>query len=179
MELIGYLGGILLALCALPEVYESYKRGYSKMNLLFLGLWSSGELLTLIYVYPTAKIPLIFNYSFNLLCLLVIIYYRTKPSTVKVTIEDDDDEYFIPKELEPVLIAHLEGMMEDESELMLELANNEKLSKLPVIKMKGFEYNGTLEFPDYGTWNFKGRAIFVEPGIKYTPEMLKKASIEE
>lgn len=96
MEFIGYVGGLCFAICAIPEVYASYKRGYSNMDPYFLGLWFTGEVLTLAYVWPTALWPLIMNYTVNLICLVYIIYlkyrsYRLKSKMWKWFEEEEED----------------------------------------------------------------------------------------
>lgn len=42
MDLIGYIGGILLAFCAAPEAYLAWKRGHSSLSWGFLSLWGVG-----------------------------------------------------------------------------------------------------------------------------------------
>lgn len=43
-------------------------------------MWLFGEILTLIYVYPKSNIlPLLANYTLNLLFLIVIVWYRAFP----------------------------------------------------------------------------------------------------
>ena len=87
IEAIGWVGAACFAVCALPQAIKSYKEKSSKgISLLFLFLWVVGEVLTLIYILKTSKQwPLIINYVFNLMCLVVIIYYYFKPG------EQDDD----------------------------------------------------------------------------------------
>lgn len=80
-ELIGYLGSIALACCGAPQAYKSYKdKNSDGISKGFLGLWTSGEVLTLIYIIPKADIPLLINYSLNLIFLSVIIYYKVRRS---------------------------------------------------------------------------------------------------
>jgi len=75
MELIGWLGALMLGICALPQAITSYRtKDSSGISLSFLLLWLGGEVLTLIYIVSTTmQLPLIFNYLFNILCLAVII----------------------------------------------------------------------------------------------------------
>lgn len=42
-------------------------------------MWGFGEVLTLAYVFPKMELPLIFNYSANIVFLLVIGYYKVFP----------------------------------------------------------------------------------------------------
>jgi uncharacterized protein with PQ loop repeat len=82
MEFFGYIGSICLAICALPQAMLSYKRGHSKgIAFNFLLLWTVGEVFTLIYVFPKLDIPLILNYSANLVFLSIIWRYKIFPKT--------------------------------------------------------------------------------------------------
>lgn len=79
MELIGYLGGILLSLCAVPLSYQAWKDKHADgVNIWFLHLWFTGEVLTLVYVLSedALLLPLIANYIFNILCILVVYWYK-------------------------------------------------------------------------------------------------------
>ena len=80
MEFLGWLGSILLAFCGLPQAIESYKTKCSDgLTWGFLFMWFLGELLTFAYVLPKLDLPLIFNYSANIIFLIIIIYYKIKP----------------------------------------------------------------------------------------------------
>lgn len=80
METIGYIGSIMLACCGLPQAYHSIKTGKSEgLSLGFLLLWSLGEIFTLIYIIPKADIPLLLNYSCNILFLVIIWKYYFFP----------------------------------------------------------------------------------------------------
>ena len=80
MELIGWIGSILFAACGIPQAYESYTKGNSDgLTWAFLLMWLGGEILTLIYITPKLDYPLIFNYTNNLVCLLVILRYKIRP----------------------------------------------------------------------------------------------------
>lgn len=92
VELIGWVGGILFALCAIPQAYECYKTKKSDMNKAFLLMWFFGEVLTIVYVLlldtDRTKLPLLLNYIFNLVCLIVILRY----AYFKVEIEKEREE---------------------------------------------------------------------------------------
>lgn len=77
MEVIGWVGSIMLALCGLPQAIKSYRTKSSKdISIWFLILWLLGEVLTLVYVFPKLDWPLIMNYSFNIGLICVILKYR-------------------------------------------------------------------------------------------------------
>lgn len=77
LNTIGWVGSICLAICGLPQVYKSWKtKRADDISMLFLILWGLGELLTLIYVFPTFQLPLIFNYVTNIVLIGVIARYK-------------------------------------------------------------------------------------------------------
>ena len=80
MEIIGWIGSVLFAICGLPQAIQSYNEGHSDgLNWFFILPWLFGELFTLVYIFPKGDMPLIFNYVLNLIFLLVILYYKVKP----------------------------------------------------------------------------------------------------
>lgn len=77
MELIGWVGAMLFAICGLPQAIECYKQGHSRgLNWFFLGAWLGGEMLTIIYVWPKADYPLLANYFMNLVFLSVMLKFK-------------------------------------------------------------------------------------------------------
>ncbi len=79
-KLIGWVGSIMLAICGLPEAYLSIKRGYCKLSWSFLNLWLGGEILTLIPIlFKIKESYLIFNYSANIMFILIMLYYKKYP----------------------------------------------------------------------------------------------------
>lgn len=84
LEAIGWIGALCFAICAIPQAWQSYQNGTSDgINLGFLALWFTGEVLTLIYVLPSKSWPLVFNYVGNILALLVIIKFKLFPRRVR------------------------------------------------------------------------------------------------
>ena len=80
MDTIGWIGSILFAACGIPQALDSFKKGNSDgLTWAFLLMWLGGEILTLIYIIPKLDWPLIFNYTNNLLCLLIILWFKVKP----------------------------------------------------------------------------------------------------
>ena len=80
MEIIGWLGSILLAFCGLPQAIESYKTKSSEgLTWGFLFMWFVGEIFTIIYILPQMVLPLLFNYTANVIFLSIIIYYKINP----------------------------------------------------------------------------------------------------
>ena len=80
MELIGWLGSILLAFCGLPQAIESIRTKSSEgLTWGFIIMWFAGEIMTFIYILPQMVLPLIFNYTANIIFLAIIIYYKLAP----------------------------------------------------------------------------------------------------
>jgi uncharacterized protein with PQ loop repeat len=80
MDLIGYIGSIMLAICGLPQAIESFKTKSSEgLTWGFLSLWFFGEIFTFVYVLPKMDLPLLINYSANIIFLGIIIFYKIKP----------------------------------------------------------------------------------------------------
>lgn len=78
MEQIGYMSGILLALCGVPLAISAVRKKRADIDSSFLAVWFIGEILGLVYVIYLAKGSLILNYGANTLLLLVVIYYKIK-----------------------------------------------------------------------------------------------------
>lgn len=82
ISLIGWLGAICFAVCAVPQAYQCYREGHAiGINWVFLLLWIGGEVLSLVYVLLTmaAAWPLIFNYVMSIIFTLVILKYKVFP----------------------------------------------------------------------------------------------------
>ena len=79
-EILGWLGSICLAICGIPQAWQSYKEKHSEgISWGFILLWTFGELFALAYVYDKLDLPLLLNYATNILILVVILYYKFKP----------------------------------------------------------------------------------------------------
>jgi len=78
-ELVGIIGAILLAGCAIPEVARSYRRGYCDLGWGFLLTWLLGEIFVFIYVLLTSlDLILLANYGGNIGLILILIRYTLK-----------------------------------------------------------------------------------------------------
>ncbi len=82
-ETIGWIGNILFAVCAVPQVIKTYKSKSTKdLSALFLWLWLSGELLTFAYIIigdfesETVHFPLYFNYLVNIVLASFLVYAK-------------------------------------------------------------------------------------------------------
>jgi len=81
MEFVAWIGSILLAVCAVPQAIKSFKeKNADSLSIWFLGLWSSGEVLLLIYTWHLRDWALAFNYFANTALLMIIIRYKIWPT---------------------------------------------------------------------------------------------------
>lgn len=78
MELIAYIGGVLLTICGIPEVIRTIKDKRCHLGWAFLLLWFFGEILMLIYAIDLKSNPLIMNYLFNTIIVGIMLYYKMK-----------------------------------------------------------------------------------------------------
>lgn len=76
IELMGWLGSMMLAICALPLAVEALKNKRIALNRAFFHLWFWGEVLVCIYIVYQGPSPLLINYAVNILCLLIVGRYR-------------------------------------------------------------------------------------------------------
>lgn len=80
IETIGWIGSLLLAYCALPQVILTIRTKSAKgISWGFLLMWSIGEILTFIYIVSTTMSPpLLINYGLNIIFLVIIIFYKLR-----------------------------------------------------------------------------------------------------
>ena len=88
MNNFSLIGSILLAICGLPIAYEAWKSKSSDVNLPFLLIWLSGEIFTWVYVIYKEEWYLTINYSFNILFIGIVLYYKFKGKGKKNEILD-------------------------------------------------------------------------------------------
>lgn len=83
LNTLGWLGAVCFAICGLPQAIQSYKQKHSDgISSSFLLLWGTGEILTLIYIFPKKEWPIIFNLVFNLLFIGVIVRFKLWPNRI-------------------------------------------------------------------------------------------------
>lgn len=91
MEVVGWIGSALFALCAVPQSYHSWKHKSSDgITWAFLLMWLWGEILTFSYVLTKPNVmPLLANYVVNFMLLLVIIWYKKFPGQININPPQD------------------------------------------------------------------------------------------
>ena len=78
MYTVGWLGGLCLALCAIPEVIECLRKGKTGCSWGLLVLWLVGEVCLFAVELEQLYMPRLFNYFVNIICLLYIIKCKLK-----------------------------------------------------------------------------------------------------
>lgn len=78
LEAVGWIGGVLLAVCGIPQAIKTIRDGHCDISHLFIWAWFLGEVLTLIYIMPTGSLPLYLNYSVNVIATSIILFYRLR-----------------------------------------------------------------------------------------------------
>lgn len=81
--MIGWIGSILLALCAVPELIRTIRMKKCHIGWGMLLTWYFGEILVLYYIMSSLwSAPMIFNYVLNIAIISVMIIYKlTFPET--------------------------------------------------------------------------------------------------
>ncbi len=79
IEASGFIGGILLSICSVPEAIKSIREKRCQIGWGMLLLWLGGELGLLVYEVKTMALPRLINYGLNLLCIMILILYKKYP----------------------------------------------------------------------------------------------------
>ena len=78
MEVIGWIGGIFLSLCAVPEMLRAIKDKQCYIGHGMLFLWGVGEICLFIYEFKTMAYARMINYLFNIICISILYYYKLR-----------------------------------------------------------------------------------------------------
>jgi uncharacterized protein with PQ loop repeat len=74
---LGGIGGILLALCALPQAWECYTtQSASGLSWGFLGMWGGGEAALLVSTYDLKRWYLTLNYGVNVVLVGYMLTFK-------------------------------------------------------------------------------------------------------
>ena len=81
--IIGWIGAVFFAICAVPQVIKTFRtKKAGDLSWLFLIFWLVGEILVFTYIliddhiYKIAHWPLYFNYAFNIILVLYLLYAK-------------------------------------------------------------------------------------------------------
>ena len=82
-ETIGWIGSLSLSICAVPQVYHTYRTKQTVgLSWLFLLLWFFGEVFTLAYILYSDHLnqvyhfPLYFNYLLNTVLVIYLLWAK-------------------------------------------------------------------------------------------------------
>lgn len=78
MNTIGLIGSLLLTFCGVPELFRTIKDKRCHIGWGFLLMWLFGEVFCLFYGFNLKEIPLIINYTSNLLIVSIMFYFKVK-----------------------------------------------------------------------------------------------------
>jgi len=81
METVGWIGGVLLAFCSLPQAIKTFKtKKCDDISSAFLLMWLGGEICMVIYaiVCLNANAQLLLNYLLNIVLITIIGFYKIK-----------------------------------------------------------------------------------------------------
>lgn len=78
MELIGYIGSIFLTINAIPELVRTMKDRRCHIGWPMLVLWFLGEVFMTTYAILLHNYPLMMNYMFNFIVVIVMLGYKIR-----------------------------------------------------------------------------------------------------
>lgn len=78
MNNIGLIGSLLLTFSGVPELIRTLKQKKCHLSWGFLLMWQFGEIFCFFYGFQLNEIPLIINYTFNLVVVSILFYFKTK-----------------------------------------------------------------------------------------------------
>jgi uncharacterized protein with PQ loop repeat len=82
-EIVGWIGGTVLSLCAVPQVFHTWRtKKAGDLSWGFLLMWFFGEVLTFAYIIigdvmnSLTHFPLYLNYFFNTVLVIYLLYAK-------------------------------------------------------------------------------------------------------
>jgi uncharacterized protein with PQ loop repeat len=85
VEVVGWTAAVLFSICGIPQAWKCIKEGRADgISHLFVWAWFLGEILMIVYVLLKHGFdgPLLTNYIFNILSILVIFRYLYFPRPI-------------------------------------------------------------------------------------------------
>ena len=76
--MIGWIGAVLLGICALPLTIEALILKKANVQTVFLAMWFLGEVAMVIHCLSIGDAPLLFNYILNTILLLPVVRVKIK-----------------------------------------------------------------------------------------------------
>jgi len=79
MEFVGWVSSICFSVCSIPQAWYVYKKkDASFMTWPALILWGVGEICGIAYSIYLQDLPIFTNMAVNLVCFLIMFYYKIK-----------------------------------------------------------------------------------------------------
>lgn len=78
METIGYIGSVFLTISAVPEVIRTIRDKRCHIGWPMLFLWFMGEIFMTTYSILLWNIPLMMNYMFNFVVVIIMLVYKVR-----------------------------------------------------------------------------------------------------
>jgi uncharacterized protein with PQ loop repeat len=80
LEITAWIGNLLLAVCAVPQAWASFRQGHSDgISSGMLWLWGIGTMLALPLQVDKGIAQAVMNYNVNLFLISVIVYFKLYP----------------------------------------------------------------------------------------------------
>jgi len=90
-ELIGYIGSIFLTINAVPELIRTVNDGRCHIGWPMLILWFIGEIFMTMYAIILKNPPLILNYVFNFIIVIVMLGYKFRTMYLQAGYVEKED----------------------------------------------------------------------------------------
>jgi uncharacterized protein with PQ loop repeat len=84
MNNIGLIGSLFLTFCAVPELISTIKEKKCHLGWGFLLMLLFGEVFCFFYGFQLNEIPLIINYTFNLLVVSLMMFFKIKENLIYI-----------------------------------------------------------------------------------------------
>ena len=77
-KLAGWVCSICFMFSGLPAVISAFQTGISEIHNGTLALWTLGEICAILYILPRRDIPLLANYSVNIVFIVILWWFKIK-----------------------------------------------------------------------------------------------------
>jgi hypothetical protein len=75
-KIYGWICSLCFMFSGLPAALDALKTGTSNIHTGTLALWTMGEICAIIYIMPRRDIPLLANYTVNLMFISTLWYFK-------------------------------------------------------------------------------------------------------
>lgn len=75
-KIYGWICSLCFMFSGLPAALDAINTGHSNLHAGTLTLWTIGEISAILYILPRRDIPLLVNYSVNLIFISIIWWFK-------------------------------------------------------------------------------------------------------